>query len=176
MIDEEGLSPAEVDQIIHRHNMGDTSATATLSDSVSHYAEVHGKELAGIVATPDPNAVSSANETRSQEIMDQQSKITDSGNRNSQETQQAARSAGIPHEWSINNSVAVLMDESGLEMDGATQKIDVGRASLSAESRQLEGAVTDKQQVYSAGSAPSIHETMDKVKTKLTNKFSDFFD
>jgi len=176
MIDEEGRSPAEVDQIIHHHNMGDTSATATLSDSVSHYAEVHGKELAGIVTAPDSNTVSSANETRSQAIMDQQSEITDSGNRNSQETRQAARNAGIPHERSINDNVAVLMDESGLEMDGTTQKIDDGRASLSAESRQLEGTVADKQQVYSAGSAPSIHETMDKVKTKLTNKFTELFD
>ncbi len=176
MIDEEGRSPAEVDQIIHRHNMGDTSATATLSDSVSHYAEVHGKELAGIVMAPDSNTVSSTNETRSQAIMDQQSRITDSGDRNSQETQQAARNAGIPRERSINDSVAVLMDESGREMDRATQKIDDGRASLASESRQLEGTVADKQQVYSAGAAPSIHETMDKVKTKLTNKFSDFFD
>ncbi len=176
MIDEEGRSPAEVDQIIHRHNMGDTSATAILSDSVSHYAEAHGKELAGIVTAPDSNTVSGANETRSQAIMDQQSEITDSGNRNSQETQQAARNAGIPHERSINDNVAVLMDESGLEMDGTTKKIDDGRASLSAESRQLEGTVADKQQVYSAGSAPSIHETMDKVKTKLTNKFTELFD
>ena len=61
-------------------------------------------------------------------------------------------------------------------MDAATTRIDKGHASVTAESRQLEETVADKQRVYSAGSAPGIHETMDKVKTKLTNKFSELFD
>ncbi len=175
MIEEEGRSPAEVDNIIHRHNIGNTGATTTISDSVSHYAEVHGKELAGVLTEPNSNTVSIANNARSKEIMDQQPQITGTGNINSRETQQAARSAGIPNERDINDNVTVLMDESGLEVDAATKIIDEGRASLSADSQQLEETVADKQQVYSAGSAPGIHETMDKVKTKLTNKFSELF-
>ena len=176
MIEEEGRSTAEVDNIIHRHNMGDTSATETLSDSVSHYAEVHGKELAGVATAPSANTVSSANDTRSQEIVDQQSQIAESATANSRATQQAARSAGVPDERGINDNVTILMDESGLEADATSKKIDTGRASLSEDSQQLEETVAEKQKVYSAGSAPSIHETMDKVKTKLTNKFSDVFE
>jgi len=176
MIEEEGRSTIEVDDIIHRHNMGNTNATATLSDSISHFAELHGRELAGVTTAPNANTVSNANDTRSQEVMDQQSQITESATTSSRETQQAARSAGVPDERGISDKVTILMDESGLEVDAANNKIDAGRTSLSEDSQQLEETVAEKQKVYSAGSAPSIHETMDKVKTKLTNKFSDVFD
>ncbi len=61
-------------------------------------------------------------------------------------------------------------------MDAANSKIDTGRASLTGDGKQLEETVKDKQRVYSMGTAPGIHETMDKVKNKLTNKFSELFD
>ena len=176
MVEEEGRSPAEVDNIIHRHNMGDTSATATLSDSVSHYAEVHGKELADVATAPDSRTISGTNDLRAKEIMDRQSQIAGSDDKHSQEVQQTARSAGIPDKRSINDTAATLMDESGVGMDTATKNIENGHSSLSADSQQLEGTVADKQRVYSAASAPSIHETMDTAKNKLTNRFSDLLD
>ena len=79
MIEEENRSPADVDNIIHRHNMGDTSATATLSDSVSHFAQEHGKELAGIQTAPGADTVFSAGEDRTIEIGNTQSQVAESG-------------------------------------------------------------------------------------------------
>lgn len=176
MIDEESRSPADVDNIIHRHNMGDTNATATISDSVSHFAQAHGKELAGIQAAPDAHTVSDTGQARANEIGNRRSQVTESGNSDSTTVQQSARRAGIPGERDVNDSVATMMDESGRGMDTATTRIDTERASLTADSQKLEETVKDKQRIYSVGTAPGIHETMDKVKTKLTNKFSKLFD
>jgi len=176
MIGEERYSPAEVDNIIHRHNMGDTDATSTLSDSVSRYAEIHGKELSGIQTAPDTGSLSSAGEARENNVKNRQAQVTESNNMGSEEVHYSAQRTGIPDERNVSSEVATLMDESGLEMDTATQKIDSGRASLSSDNKQLDDTVTDKQQIYSVGSVPGIHESMDKVKTKLTNKFSDLLD
>ncbi|MFQ5469731.1 MAG: conjugal transfer protein TraG N-terminal domain-containing protein [Gammaproteobacteria bacterium] len=176
MIEEEDRSPSDVDNIIHRHNMGDTSATATVSESVSHFAQAHGKELAGIQVAPDAQTVSDTGNERANEIGDRRSQVAESGNSDSAAVQQVARRAGIPAERDVSNNAATIMDESGLGMDAATTRIDKGRASVTTESRQLEETVEDKQRIYSVGTAPGIHETMDKVKTKLTNKFSELFD
>jgi hypothetical protein len=176
MIEEENRSPADVDSIIHRHNMGDTSATATLSDSVSHFAQAHGKELAGIQAAPDTHTVSDAGEAHTAAIGSRRSQVAESGLSNSAVVRQAAQASGIQGERDVSDGVATLMDESGLGIDAATTRIGMGRASVTDDGQQLEETVEDKQRIHSVGTAPSIHETMDKVKTKLTNKFSDLFD
>lgn len=176
MIEEENRSPTDVDNIIHRHNMGDTSATTSLSDSVSHFAQVHGKELAGIQTAPDARMVSDTGQARANEIGDRRSQVAESGNSDSTTVQQAARRAGIPGERDVSDNAATVYDESGLDMDAANSRIDTGRASLTGDGQQLEETVKEKQRVYSVGTAPGIHETMDKVKTKLTNKFSELFD
>ncbi len=77
MIEEENRSVADVDNVIHRHNMGDTSATATLSDSVSHFAQVHGKELADIQTAPDTQTVSDTGQARANDIGDRRSQVTE---------------------------------------------------------------------------------------------------
>jgi hypothetical protein len=176
MIEEENRSSADVDNIIHRHNMGDTSATATLSDSVSYFAQVHGKELAGIQTAPDAQTVSDSGNTRANEISDRRSHVTESGDSDSTTVQEAARRAGIPGERDVSDNAATVFDESGLGMDATNSRIDTGRASLTTGGQKLEETVKDKQRIYSVGTAPGIHETMDKVKTKLTNKFSELFD
>lgn len=114
MIEEENRSPVDVDNIIHRHNMGDTNATATLSDSVSHFAQIHGKELAGIQAVPDTQTVSEVDKERAIEISDKRSQVAESGNSGSAAVQQTARRAGIPGERNVNDSAASIMDEPGL--------------------------------------------------------------
>jgi len=176
MIEEESRSSADVDNIIHRHNMGDTSATATLSDSVSHFAQVHGKNLAGIQTAPDAQTISDTGHARANEIGDRRSQVTESGNSDSTTVQQEARRAGIPGERDVKDNAATVFDESGLGMDAANSKIDTGRASLTGDGQKLEETVKDKQRIYSVGTALGIHETMDKVKNKLTNKFSELFD
>jgi hypothetical protein len=176
MIEEENRSPADVDNIIHRHNMGDTSATATLSESVSHFAQIHGKELAGIQSSPDTQTVFDTGNERANEIGDRRSQVAESGKSGSATVQRMAQKAGVPGERDVNDNAAAIMDESGLGMDATATRIDKGRASVTTDSQKLEETVKDKQRIYSVGTAPGIHETMDKVKTKLTNKFTELFD
>jgi len=171
MIDEEHRAPAEVDNTIHRHNMGDTRATATLSDSVSHFAQVHGKTLAGIQSAPDAQGVSDAGNTRTEAIGEKRSQVLASDMSGVDAVQQAAQRAGVPDEQAISGGAATIMDESGLKMDTATTAIDKDRDSLSSGSEQLKETVQDKQRVYSVGAAPGVHESIDKVKKKLTNNF-----
>ncbi len=176
MIEEENRSPADVDNIIHRHNMGDTNATATLSDSVSHFAQAHGKELAGIQSSPDAQTVFDAGEERAYEISTRLPHVAETGKSGSTTVQGMAQKAGVTDERDVKDNAASIMDESGFDMDATTTRINKGRASVTTDSQKLEETVEDKQRIYSVGIAPGIHEIMDKVKTKLTNKFSELFD
>jgi len=72
----------------------------------------------------------------------------------------------LMNERGINDNVTILMDESGLAEETTSKIIDEGRASLSENSQQLEETIAEKQQVYSAGSAPSIHEYHGQGKNK----------
>jgi len=173
MIDEEHRASVDVDNLIHRHNMGDTQATAILSDSVSHYAQVHGKGLAGLQAAPTASTVTDADNTRSNTISEQRSQVNATSMSNADTVRQAAQGAGIPSDQDIRDKAANIMDESGTKMDAATTIIGEGQDSLPSSGEQLKETVKDKQRIYSAGEAPSMHEAFDKIKKILTNKFRD---
>ena len=63
-----------------------------------------------------------------------------------------------------------------LEQSGTTIISNAGGINPLSCGKKLEETVKDKQRVYSVGTAPGIHETLDKVKTKLTSTFSELFD
>ncbi|MDH5179519.1 MAG: conjugal transfer protein TraG N-terminal domain-containing protein [Gammaproteobacteria bacterium] len=171
MIDEEHRSPAEVDNIIHRHNMGDTRATATISESVSRYAEAHGKDLAGVQPAPTTSAVTENSDIRIKEIGRQSSKVMVRGQSDMDRVQREADQAGVPDNQDIRNNAASVMDESGNHMDTTNSKIDRGNHILSNENKRLKDTVHDKQRIYSNFKAPSMLESLDKAKKILMNKF-----
>lgn len=173
---EQGMTNSEIDTLIHRHNMGDTAATAKISDAVSLFAEQHGKELAGIQSTSRDTVIDSKSETRFNDISQNSDRVQGNEAASMIAVTTKAQQSGIPTIVEINKDAAEIMDRSRADIDKTSSKIDQDKASTSDRKSDFQKTVNDKQRIYSAGSAPSIHETMDKIKTKLTNKFSEFFD
>lgn len=84
--------------------------------------------------------------------------------------------SGIPRSESIRDNVTFVMDQSIYDMNATTGTLDKGTSKAIHYGDSLENIVHEKQDTYSVGAAPSIHETMDKAKKKLTNTFKDVFD
>ena len=176
MIEEEGRSPHEVSNIVAGHNQGNVADTATLADSVSHFAQQHGLDLAGIQAAPTSDAVTRAGDANREDIAALSQNISTESVQNNEQVDNSARNAGIPTENTIQQNVTAVVDESIADMNATTNMMDKGSSRVIKEGDDLEGVVNEKQEVYSAGAAPSIHETMDQAKKKLTNVFKDAFD
>jgi len=176
MVEEEGRSPNEVNTIITSHNRGDVEATSTLSESVSHFAQVHGLDLAGIQAASTPDSISASGEQGLQNVTTLGQGIHSTSDRDISEVENSASRAGIQSGEVLQNNVTTVMDSSIGDMNATASILDKGTASTDQNKDELESTVTEKQDIYSAGAAPSIHETMDKAKNKLTNTFKDIFD
>lgn len=176
MIDEEGRSPNEVNTIIADHNRGNVEATSTLAESVSNFAQTHGLNLAGIQPTPTSDSVTTTSEQGLQKLTTLGQEIRTESESNISRVETSASKADIPSKAMLRDNVAIAMDSSINDMNATTAEIDKGTASANYEKITLESTVVEKQEIYSAGAAPSIHETMDKAKKKLTNTFKDVFD
>lgn len=176
MHNEQGLADAEIDTLIHRHNMGDTSATAKLSDTVSQFAEQHGKDLAGIHGTPTQTIIESNSEIRFNEMSQNTERVQYDRTVNTGSVINLAQKSETPTSANINEKADSTMKRSSADINKTHARIDHGKAGNSEEESAIHEVIDEKQRVYSAGSAPSIHETIDKVKTKLTNKFSELFE
>ena len=176
MIEEEGRTPNEASNIIAGHNQGNTEDTAVLANSVTHFAEKHGLDLAGIQDTPNSDSVVSEGESKMHRITELSQNIDSTSATNLTYVNQASSSAGIPQPESIQSNVTHMMDESISEINATTSNIDKGASKTSSEGDALENTVHEKQDIYSAGAAPGIHETMNKAKKKLTNTFKDLLE
>ncbi len=176
MIEEEGRTPNDVSNIIAGHNRGNTEDTATLANSVSHFAEKHGLNLAGIQSAPSNDPVVNEGESRMHRVTELGQNIQPTSEKNNALVDRLSSSSGLPQSESIRDNIAFVMDQSISDMNSTTTTLDKGTTKASHDGDTLEKSVHDKQEVYSVGSAPSIHETMDKAKKKLTNTFKDVFD
>jgi len=176
MIEEEGRAPNDVSNIIAGHNRGNTEDTATLAKSVTHFSEKYGLDLAGVNVTPSADSVNNQGTTGKQHITELSQGIHSASDNSRAHVERESSSSGVPQTESIRDNVTFVMDQSISDMNTTTNTLDKGVSKANREGDTLESVVHDKQNIYSAGAAPSIHETMDKAKKKLTNTFKDVFD
>lgn len=176
MIDEEGKSPNEVNNIIAGHNQGNIGDTATLADSVQNFAQKHGLELSGVQSAPSSDSVTSTGEAGMHRLTELGQGVHAVADIDGAKVDRAAFEAGIPNESSVQQNVTAVMDDSVTDMNATTKIMDKGSSEIIREGDDLKDTVNEKQDVYSVGAAPSVHETLDKAKKKLTNTFKDAFD
>lgn len=176
MINEEGRSPIEVSNVIAGHNRGNTDDTVTLANSVSHFAEKHGLNLAGIQSAQSYDTVVNEGDSRMQRHTDLSQNVQSTSDNNNSLIFRESSSSGIPQSESIRDNVTFVMNQSISDMNATTNIMDKGASKTNREGDSLESLINEKQDTYSVGAAPSIHEAMDKVKKKLTNTFKDAFD
>lgn len=176
MTEEEGHSASEVSAIINGHNMGNIQDTRQLAASVSHFAQKHGLELAGIEPAPTSTNVATDFAGHLGELSQHRRNITASADTSNERVTEEARAADIQSDDKINENATSVWDGALTVMNSNTGNIDQHKGQVSQDGSNLQGTIQDKQRIYSVGNAPSIHETMDKVKTRLTNAFKDVFD
>ena len=176
MIDDEGKSPNEVNNIISGHNQGNIRDTATLADSVQNFSQKYGLDIADVQQAPASNSVTSTGQSGMHKLAELGQGIHTITETDNAKVDRAAYEAGIPNKGTIQQNATTIMDDSVTDMNATTKIMDTGSSGATHDGNNLKDIVVEKQEVYSTGTAPSIHETMDKVKKKLTNTFKDAFD
>ena len=175
MMEEEGRSASEVSAIINGHNMGNIKDTQQLAASVSHFAQKHGLELAAIKPAPASSAVTSDAESNLFNLSKERDNVATTSSKSLVKIQNQATPAGIPSDSTIKDGTSSVLDSTVTDINSTTENIKQQNVQANQYGEKLHETVQDKQRIYSAGQAPSIHETMDKAKTKLTNKFKELF-
>lgn len=176
MIEEEGHSPSEVAGIINGHNLGNIQDTQRLGESVNHFAQKHGHNLAGIDHEPISEPVQSEGQRNLSTLSISNDSIPTTSNAYNRRVTSDASQGGIPPDGETRDAANTAWDNAVADMNKITSKIDRMRDSSAEGGNELQSIVQDKQRIYSVGSVPSIHETLDKARSKLTNAFKDYFD